>query len=147
MGTKTQYDKNTRWLKPYVESATGLAPLHRLAYLKAYKVPLEKAERAAASTIKINQIMFGINLTLWSHSFKKIKGRKMKKTNHRRLDLAFILDSVAHELAHMVHWDHTPAHLELTARILVRLAKKAKELGVKDTYSNSEPEITDRSAV
>lgn len=43
-----------------------------------------------------------------------------------------ILQTFAHELAHMVHWDHTPEHAALEAAIYKRFAKRARTLGVKD---------------
>lgn len=48
---------------------------------------------------------------------------------------AEVLTYLAHELAHTVHWEHTEAHLELTAKLLAKFAKVFKKLGHNDTYS------------
>lgn len=38
-----------------------------------------------------------------------------------------LLGVLAHELAHLVHWEHTDKHLELTAKILAVFARNLKK--------------------
>jgi len=45
-----------------------------------------------------------------------------------------VLITLAHELAHLKHWEHTPEHFKLQTQILARFAKVLKDLGIKDTY-------------
>lgn len=132
----TKYSRNTRWMKPYVEAVRDIVPLSRLQEVIGFKVPLDKSEQCSATIIRYTGAWYKITLRLWDPKYKNLGGRKFLKTQHKRSDFASVLDSLAHELAHMIHWDHTPEHLILQSKILIRLARVAKKLGVKDTYSS-----------
>jgi hypothetical protein len=46
--------------------------------------------------------------------------------------VSLILEALAHELAHLVYWEHEPAHLSLTAEIVGLMADQAQLMGIKD---------------
>ena len=45
-----------------------------------------------------------------------------------------MLGDFAHELAHVVHWEHTPEHWELECLIQMRFTAHLIEMGVKRVH-------------
>lgn len=117
--------KNVSFILPYLKSARKLVPLERLDTIKGYKVDLYKSERSYGSIVT-NGSRANINLL--------ITNNYVLENKQRPIFLMVILDSLAHELAHLVHWKHTPDHMMLQVKILRNFVRVMKKNGVKDTY-------------
>ena len=118
-----KYTKNVLWLQPFVESVEHLLPEHRIKIIRGYHVAKGLEEQTFGSTIKEGR-KCSINIRL------KDLVTKRKHSNSR---IATVLDTLAHELSHVAHWEHTPEHFLLQAKILVKFARVLKKLNVKDT--------------
>jgi hypothetical protein len=121
------------WVKPFLASANGLVSLKNVLEISAYKVPLSKQSKTDAQLITYtadatHKIMIN---THWQKT-ESLGNGKFKNTRYKRVRLNFMLDSLAHELAHIKYWDHSPNHLRLQAKLLSRMANIAKQLGIED---------------
>jgi len=123
-----KYLKGTQWMEPYVASASRLVPLHRVVNFKAFRVPLNKTIQTDGSCQPLDEKRkrMTISIRLWTSNDKR--------TRHAPIPLVEALDSLAHELAHIKQWEHTPKHTRLQARIMKRFSEVAQNLGVKDMY-------------
>lgn len=124
-----------KWMRPYLEVISDLVPLPRLQKIETMKTPLDRQSQADAIITKTNNGWYYMRINTWSPVWANLGESKFKKIKYTKEPLANTLDSLAHELSHMVHWEHKPEHLMLQAQILVRFAKKAQVLGVTDTYN------------
>lgn len=115
-----------KWLKPYLKSVEDIVPLKSLKRIRGYKVPVYKEELNDASIIKYSKNNYSINLRI---------ANNMSGEGYKKAFFSPILLNLSHEISHLVHWDHTPEHLILEAKIYVRFAKVAKRLKIKDTWS------------
>lgn len=124
---KTKFHKSVEWIKPFVKSANGLVDLKKLNVVRGYKVVPHKQIGTYASIIRNgNNKSFSINMLTHHNDV-------LTATQYPEYVEPF-LDTLAHELAHIVHWEHTVEHFELKVRILARFSKVIKQLGIKDTY-------------
>lgn len=128
---------NVRFLEPYVKAAKGLAPIHKLVVVKGYSVPLDKESLSDGSLGRDDARRYALRIRLYGAQTRKIEKPKnsFQKTRHDRLCWEHVLWTLAHELAHLKHWDHTADHAILTGKIFTRLARKARDLGVEDLSS------------
>lgn len=119
------------WSLPFIHAAGDLVPLDKIKDVSGYSLrqprsPWEQPDYALC--VKHGKkFAVRIRLTSWEDN-------KTKSPVRRPMYLAIVLDSLAHELAHVVHWDHTPQHLALQSDILKRFAVIAEREGVQDTY-------------
>lgn len=120
-----KYNKDVLWLKPFVEAAKSLIPFRKITNVKGYQVQAGLKELAEGSTLQDDKGRYSINLLTFSYN--------RDKREHRRKPMYSTLDTLAHELAHTVHWEHTDKHYELQARIMLRFAKVIKKMGIIDT--------------
>ncbi len=123
------YLKGTQWLAPYIKSVNHLIPLQKLVKLQAFKIHLKKETRADGSCNFISRGKYSIAIRLWC--------RNEKRTRHILLYLHDVLYYLAHELAHIKEWEHTPKHYKLQAKILKRFAEVAQSQGIKDMYTRN----------
>ena len=122
---KTKISKNMQWAAPYLDAAP-LIVRRRVVALRGHVVAPGYEVRALGRCAFPSRGKCTISICLNSTSGPMNQVSKL----HRFEDLLFVL---AHELAHTLQYDHTPAHLELTAAILKRFAKVAARENVKDT--------------
>lgn len=134
MARKIKYGSKVAWMKDYVKAAASTVDLSRLREIKGYQVPLDKLPVSSASIIKDPGGWCNILIRITKPEYANMGNGKFKAIKQLPEDFAFLLDSLAHELAHLEHWEHTPAHLKLQAQILVKFAEVAERKGVKDTY-------------
>jgi hypothetical protein len=113
---------NMSWAAPFLDAVEDLVPMERVTEVKGYTVAFGKRERQEASILEAGG-RFRIQLLLTEN----------EGPTRRGLHLENLLAALAHELAHTVHWPHTPEHLLLTAKILQRFARVARKEGVQDT--------------
>ena len=118
--------KHTGFLEPYTIVVQHIVPLHKLSKIKAYRVQLQNTIRVDGLCTHLGNGKYNIALRLWDHN--EISTRQI------RTDIAYVLDSYAHELAHLSRWEHTPKHMILQARIMKKFGQVARDLGIKDTY-------------
>jgi hypothetical protein len=117
----TKLTKDVRWLEPYLRSASRLVPTHRLKAIRGFTVRAEE------------DFHFGRILTPDFKSFTMTLA--LREQVGRRVSPRYIVDilqTFAHELAHLKHWEHTPEHWALEAKIAARFAKVAKRLKLPD---------------
>ncbi len=125
-----KYSKSIDWLVPYVECAKGLVNLNKLKVVTTFKVPVSKIKQTEACLIRYDAKNYKITLTLYNQKRKRVNSKiKIKSVKNT---ISFVLDSLAHELAHLKYFDHRPEHLALQARILIRMTKVAKLQGILD---------------
>jgi hypothetical protein len=112
------YSKNAEWARPYVESVRFLVPLNKLRAVKGYVIAAGLSSSQEAAIIKKGN-RYTITIKL--------------ENDGKTLHLEDLFVALAHELAHLVEWEHTPAHLRLMAEVLQVFANTAKVEGVRDT--------------
>ena len=130
---KIRYKRNAHWLKPYVSSVAHLVPVHRVTEIIGFKVPLNKRDNTSAQITMFGNGSCKITINLFNHAIVSLGNQKFKKIFFRHENIETVLMALAHELAHLKVWEHTPAHLELTAKILRVFAKTAAKQNVLDT--------------
>jgi predicted SprT family Zn-dependent metalloprotease len=59
----------------------------------------------------------------WVDDKGNVEIRIYRSDRKTRLALSTILDTIAHELAHLIEWDHGPSHRRLTSAIKVWLER------------------------
>lgn len=137
------YYRNTRFLEPFIKACKGLTPIHRLVAVKGYSVPLDKEAQTDGSLGRFaDKAEYVMMLRLYGARTRKIDKPKnsFQKTRHERVCWEHILWTLAHELAHLKHWDHNADHAILTGKLFSRMARKARELGLEDLSSAIPPE-------
>ena len=126
---KIKYSKDLEWLKPFVEHVKYSVPLHRIKSIKSYRVKKGLTERSYGSTIKdSNKYTINLRVHLWNHTSQEYKNETM----------AIILDTLAHELAHVKQKSkdfakHDSKHFNTQAWILLGFSYILKVLKIKDT--------------
>jgi hypothetical protein len=124
-GANIKYAKNVLWLRLFVESASKLVPLSTVARIRGYRVREGCKPASQGGTTKVNRRKYSINILLYD---TKEDGKK-----HRLRRYYHVLETLAHELAHIVEWEHDDAHFKLTAQILQKFSAVLSEVGITDT--------------
>lgn len=118
---------NMEWVRPYLEAVSDIIPLHRIAEVRGYKVPVSRQPQTEASIIvELQSGRAKIFVMLTGHRIKR-NGKRGKATYES------LLLALAHELAHLKEWEHTSAHFTLTAKILNRFARVARKQKISNT--------------
>lgn len=118
---------NMKWAEPYLTSVSHLVPVNKITRVRGYYLPVEKFPTTEA---RIWMYEDGrITLSILLSGYQKTRNGKARMT----MPFEVVLLSLAHELAHIKHWEHTPNHTILMAQIFSRFALVAKQQGVKDT--------------
>ena len=124
-----KYSKDLEWLKPFVEHYKHSVPLHKIKSIKSYRVKKGLTERSYGSTIKEGgKYSINLRIYLWNRTSRE----------YRYETIAIILDTLAHELAHVkqkgkAFGKHDHKHLNNQAWFLVGFSYILKVLGIKDT--------------
>lgn len=123
MAKPTFYSKNMLWLKPFVDSVNDLVPTDRIMRIRDYRV--RKG---------LESLAYGSRLTYGNRYSINIEPATWNKTEKRYIGVTYqvILDTLAHELAHTIHLEHTPEHFQLQSRILLRFSRILKDNGILD---------------
>lgn len=115
--------KDLEWLIPFVDEVSHLVPLYRLQSIKGYKQQWNKGVASYGGTHTADGESFVI--TLHTHAYVKSKKR------HEPEAKGLIIDTLAHELAHLVHWEHSWEHFNLQVRILHAWVNIVREKDMK----------------
>lgn len=117
-----KYNRYSRWLEEYVESAKDLFDYKNVKKIYGYKVSKGKKQRILGQTTEREGkfVIFIRALDL------------QKDGNYKNSRMNSVLETLAHELAHTKCWPHDSKHFRLTALILLRFSKILKKHGIKD---------------
>jgi transcriptional antiterminator len=136
-------DDDMAWLEPYLMEAgkTGI-PIWRVEKIVGYYVPKNKTEAQYAQTSK--RIGKKSKRTAIKATITLLKKRQVliaKQNNgikvvgyedtDRGHHFESTLNSLAHELSHLIIWKHTADRFILESKLMVRFAKLAKKKGYK----------------
>lgn len=131
MDKKIIISKDIAWIKPFVKAAEPLVPINNINRILSYRVVPGKAECVDGNNIRhAGERKRTITVKSKNQAFDK-DGRF---TGYSDVLIAHLLDTLAHELAHLVHWEHDHKHYKLTARINIKFAAVLKKYKIKDTY-------------
>jgi hypothetical protein len=120
------FTPSVKWLEPFIESVSSLIPLERLKRVIGYKVRARLSTTQQAQIIKHlpnGIIVITLRIAKWNHTTNK----------HEKECIGTILEALAHELSHVLFWEHTPEHFELQSKIQIKFAKVLKKQGITDT--------------
>ena len=139
MAKRIKLSKSLEWIRPFLPAARYYVSLARIKSIRGYTVPLDKCEDGLASCLRDEEDgLYSINILTHTHSLRVRKGRTKYTEGSQRRDMHSILADLAHELGHQPTWrrsvDHTPDHWVLEAKIMCAFAKKAKKIGIIDTW-------------
>ena len=124
MSEHIKFSKNTEWLRPFIVASGKYVPIEKLRKVHGFRVAKGLEEQVDGSILKWNG-KFSINLRM-----QNLKEDKKKYQNVRYEALLVVL---AHELAHMLEWEHTPEHFRLMTQIMRRFVRVLRNLPVEDT--------------
>jgi hypothetical protein len=127
-----KFSKNALWLRPYLKQVKDIIPLDKIVSIKGYRVRKGLEECLDGSTHKYRGKYF-INIRLWNLNDGG--------TVHRRGRYEQIVHVLAHELAHIIHFEHPPDHFRLTGRIMMRFARVMSKEGITDTSERFSPTL------
>lgn len=134
---KISISKSLEWTKPYVLKAKTLGvPIWRIKKIKAYYVPENKLEQQHAQIAKSSPTA-KYTITLLSQlQIKKTVGNGMFQVDgyadiSEGIGFEKTLHSLAHEVSHLVHWDHDCNRLIEEARLFYSFTKLAQKIGYK----------------
>ena len=98
--------KELEWMRDYIDNVTHLLPkLKQLKKISSKKGNKERWQHCHGLITYFDKKSFRITLYLTYHDMPTDKIK-----NYSTIDL---LQYLAHELAHLEHWDHTPQHKQL----------------------------------
>lgn len=101
--------KDLSWLFPFIDEVDHLVPLDKLTSIRGYKQQWNKQVASYGGTHSDGEVY---NITLLTHVYSKTRKR------HEPEAMGLIIDTLAHELAHLVFWEHGWEHFRLQVRIL-----------------------------
>lgn len=127
-----------KWMKPYFRASKALVSKHRLAKVKSLRtigIKDDQNTHAIARLTDNGDGTFAITICAY---FRRVivKGKKKIFTYSwwSRIDL---LSHLAHEVAHLVHWDHTADHKALESDLMSLYMEMLKDSG----YVSEEHEV------
>ena len=121
---KTKFDKNLSFLKPFLKGISKIVPIYNVGHIKSYRVAKGLTERGQASIVKHSYKNYTINL--------KTQALVNKGKEHQYETLEQILLDLAHELSHLLEWDHTSKHFKIQSKIMLHFARKLRKNGIED---------------
>lgn len=120
---KTKYSKDFEWLAPFVDSVRHLTPVHLLRKVSSSKVPIGKIEQSVGTCIKFSETNYAIT----------ILGYKQYGKRHKPEIIENVLVTLAHELAHLIHWDrHDMYFARLMSTIFSVFVEQLETYGIRD---------------
>lgn len=127
----TRISKDIQWLSPFIQLARGLVPVDRVREIRSARTPLDKIERSVATCRRLPGGFYRITIKTHYQREKGAGDGTFTRTGYARHNRFYLLDSLAHELAHVKHWDHTPQHLLLQSKLLSRFARELERQGYR----------------
>jgi hypothetical protein len=128
--------RELEWLRDYVHAIEPMLPevkrLKRISGKKAHKDYVQRVH-ATCWEYYADKKSYKINLYTSKSSVSSLRPLKMKLSKYSTME---ILMNLAHELAHLRHWDHTPDHKILECSIALVFMNLLKN----DGYESEEAE-------
>lgn len=120
--------KELEWVRDYINSVSHLLPkLKQLKKISSVKGTTDRWQHCHGLITYFDKKSFRITLYTTYHDIKT-----GKIYPYSTLD---ILEYLAHELAHLEHWDHTTSHKQLQCIILgIFMTKLAQEGYISEEY-------------
>ena len=128
IGGFIKVSKEIRWIIPYINLVEGILPqIKKLDSVRTMRTSYVKRDRCYGETNFFVDGTFTIKVRT---KFQKIDFYPLSVTilPFSKLDILFTL---AHELAHLKHYEHTPEHKLLECQILSVFMYKLKSMGYK----------------
>ena len=129
-------DDDLAWLVPYLVLARKLGvPIWRVREIKGYYVASHKMEQQSAATLRdVDQPNKKAVITiLKKHQVWSIKNGKFEVSRYVEADKSYFfectLDSLAHELSHIIFWNHTADRFVLEKKLLYSFSQLARRRG------------------
>lgn len=131
-------DDDLAFLAPYLTVAKKVGiPVWRVKEIKGYYVQPDKIERQAAAAIRSDESPNKkLIITILKHSqLLQSKRGRFEVIGYSPPDdpsrFEDILDTLAHELAHVVHWEHTADRYVLEKKIQLAFSYRARRRGYR----------------
>lgn len=122
---------NLFWTVPFMEiAARHVKGWGKLRCVKSRRPALGKRTGCYAVTTHYPGGYYGVMLN--THIVRPEINHKTQKVRcwkrHRFTPLEFLV-TLAHELAHIDHWEHTPDHKALESLLMAKFTKRLKNIG------------------
>jgi len=129
-----KYHPDLVWLRPYVEA--GLKYVPRRSKLSRIHAVKPQPNKCLGFFGQLSETDSGLCLSLYTHYFHYISWfpKKRKIEPFSKIDL---LQTLAHEMAHCTHWEHTTEHKKLENKICNLFMRMLSQ----DGYESEEKEL------
>ena len=122
--------KELEWVRDYITAASHLLPhikqLKKISVRKANKKNIQRVHGICNKYF--DKVHYKITLYTTYSSVDNYKPLVIKLHHYSQID---ILRHLAHELAHMEHWEHTPDRMFLECSVMAIFMTKLKAEGYK----------------
>ena len=118
------YSKSLLWLSTYITSVEKIIPrIKKLTDIRVIRSSVTKRDRMYGELRQYEDGTFTMKLR---KSYQHLDFHPLTVTI-KKLSKIDILHNLAHELAHLYHWDHTPEHKILENQLLTVFMYKLKQ--------------------
>ena len=121
-------------LIPYFLAAMDLIPYEKLEVVRGYNASLTRDDDAYATIWRHTNGRHSIGIRMSDKVTKMARPGWLKVHGKAPRALWDLLSAFAHELAHLTHWEHTPEHMQLEARIMLRFVRVCKAQKINNVY-------------
>jgi hypothetical protein len=119
--------KKIEWIRPYVEEAKKIVPsLKKVTSIKTIRPTKNKLQRTMGLCSTNDGKKYVI--TLWTHHqhIKTVDPFTCEFTPYSKMDL---LVTLAHEIAHLDDFDHSPLHKKIESKLTLLFVKMLEKEG------------------
>lgn len=114
----TKFSKGVAWLEPFYKEVEHFLPKRKkIIAVKGYSRREGQNGSLGCALTDSKEREYTITLQAWTIIYS---GKRVPYMAY------YMLEVFAHEIAHVVHWDHEHKHMELSSKILRKFARKAK---------------------
>lgn len=128
-------DDELSWLSPYITRAQSLGvPVWRIRKIMGYSVPKGKQERQWGATVKDANKKVTITLLKYVQQWRTRRDGKFEVQRWRDASKHYFeetLDVFAHELSHLLVWEHTADRYVAEKKLQASFARLAKQRGYR----------------
>lgn len=125
---KVQIDSELAWLIPYIEIASKFINIKKINKIYGLRVSKKKDKKDRFYGIchydEYDNVSIGLYL-----DYMSVVSIKKNTWQIKNLKIQTILASLAHELTHMNHHDHSPDRMIMECKIIIEFMKKLKSDG------------------
>ena len=116
------------WLIPYIEIAASRLNISKIKRIRALKVSRCKTKKDRMYGICHYDENNNVSIHIYIDYLKNISVQK-NTWRIAKLGKQVILQTLAHELSHMIHHDHTPVRMILECELLIDFMVQLKSEG------------------